>query len=147
MNCYLQCELWTSKLTLNVSFLKIFREKIDTFLASDHIYSCQIKVLTSVMTRGNSKHKNFYLLTTSPYYFKVCLYCFSHPALCIFFPSPGHCPEVLQLHTAFLAEVMYWITIPSMSKCQHLEFIWLTQRKTSLLSFKTRRCFSYRKPT
>lgn len=145
MICYLQHKLWTSKLTLNVSFLKIFREKIDIFLVSDHIYSCQIKVLTSVMTRGNSKHKNFYLLTTSPYYFKVCLYCFSHPALCIFFPSPGRCPEVLQLHTAFLAEVMYLITIPSMSKCQHLEFTWLTQTKTSLLWFKTLRMLQLQK--
>lgn len=35
---------------LNTSFLKIFKEKIGRFLASQHIYSCQIDVPTSVMT-------------------------------------------------------------------------------------------------
>lgn len=95
---------------LNTSFLKLFKKKFKRFLISDHIYSCQIEVSTSVTTWGNAKHNNFYPSTTSPYYFKVCLCYLSHPASCIFFPSPGHCPAVLQLHTAFLAEVMSWIT-------------------------------------
>lgn len=143
MICYLQHEMWTLKFTLNISLLKIFRENFDRFLASDQINSYQIEVLTSVMTRGNSKHKNLYLLTTLPILFQSLPLLFLPSCFMHLLPIT----RTLQLHTAFLAEVMYWITIPSMSKCQHLQFTWLTQTKTSLLWFKTWRCFSYTKPT
>lgn len=96
---------------LNTSFLKLFKKKFERVLTSDHIYSCQIEVSTSVTTWEIQSTRTF-ISFLPPHIISKSAFAISPILLDVFSSHHQDIGQVLQLHTAFLAEVMSWITSP-----------------------------------